>query len=205
MQWELTASLSKPPFDAEEHLHIGAPAGVHAQAEKGVSCPPASRSAPLSKDDVRRHYSETGFSLLREWCGADERHSGDAMNPMDLLMRRLLNVAAIAPQRSFHDAMFPLLQYPGNAKWGGVPMSSVDEARAFAELVTLTGCPEAKWRDLLSLPQAAQEIVLQDYRDCSWVTPGDSMQAVLAVLQVLGQVVGFATGAATLGAAIRAL
>jgi hypothetical protein len=81
----------------------------------------------------------------------------------------------------------------------------VDESKAFAELVTLTGCPERKWRDMLSLPEAAQRIVLQDYRDCAWAVPGDAMEAVLAALGVVGQLVGFATGAAGLVGALRAL
>ena len=83
-----------------------------------------------------------------------------------------------------------------------MPMTASEEAAAFARLSEITGMPAEKWRDILKLPPAAQKVVLRDYEDCDWAVPGDKLSAFLAALGVVGQIVGFATGAASLVSAL---
>lgn len=81
----------------------------------------------------------------------------------------------------------------------------IDEAEAFAKLAELTGQPVGKWREILSLPPAAQAVVLRDYADCDWTVPGDKLQAVLAAVGVIAQIAGYAIPGVNLAAAITKL
>lgn len=81
---------------------------------------------------------------------------------------------------------------------------------AYAELVRLTHISQEEWQDILTLPEAAQALVLQGYKDCDWAVPSSStLVEVIAVLEIIGGVVGVAAGIAggvpTVIAALRAL
>lgn len=75
----------------------------------------------------------------------------------------------------------------------------------YAELQTLTGLTPDKWRDILTLPEDAQAVVLQAYRDAEWVQSADKLEAVLKVLSVVGAGLGVVSGAAGAAGAVAAL
>lgn len=84
-------------------------------------------------------------------------------------------------------------------------MTTPEEAEAFARLSEITGQPAEKWREILSLPPAAQRVVLRDYEDCDWAVPGDKLQAVLGVLALVAQVAGYASPVGDLVGVLKAL
>jgi hypothetical protein len=74
-----------------------------------------------------------------------------------------------------------------------------------ASLYTETGITPAKWLDILRLPQSAQQIVLQDYKDADWVVQPNKLAAVIGALGVIGTILGVVSGGAGAVTAIAAL
>ncbi len=85
-------------------------------------------------------------------------------------------------------------------------LDKLDADGLFIELSTLTSLTRAKWEEILSCPPALQGLILQNYRDQDWTTPGTStFQKVLAVLAVIGTIAGVVGGVAGAAGAIKAL
>ena len=85
-------------------------------------------------------------------------------------------------------------------------MSALAEIDAeYAKLATLTGLTQQKWQDILTLPADAQALVLRGYADMDWVKVPDRLAEVLAVLNVVGVILGVVSGGAGAVSAVAAL
>lgn len=78
-------------------------------------------------------------------------------------------------------------------------------AAEYAKLATLTKLTREKWEDILSLPPQAQRLVLEGYADMDWVKAPDTLAEVIAVLNVVGVILGVVSGGAGAVSAVAAL
>ncbi len=81
----------------------------------------------------------------------------------------------------------------------------VTEGELRVQLSRLTGMSEAEWSDFFSLPEKAQVVAVQNYRDASWVQAPDKFAAVLVVLNVLVTIAGAVSGISGAISAVSAL
>ena len=79
------------------------------------------------------------------------------------------------------------------------------EGPIYAQLSTLTGMTEEKWRDILALDPDGQALVLRTYREASWAKSPDTLSAVLNVLTIASTVLSVVSGGEGAITAIAAL
>ena len=76
---------------------------------------------------------------------------------------------------------------------------------ACVALATKTGMSPTDWSDFLQCTADQQRALVRAYSDMSWTKSRDTLNDVLAVLQVLGTVAGVVSGVGTAISVIAAL
>ncbi len=75
----------------------------------------------------------------------------------------------------------------------------------FAQLATLTSMKPEEWKDFCDCTHEEQMIIVDGYKDQSWVKSPDILAKVIEILALIGTIAGTATGVGGAISAIKAI